>query len=327
MTVTTDRRPAGVGPAPSDLPTAQGRGLPTASWADRSDAADRLLWGTRALLAAFVVFTALAAVSLLLLGGSTETTFAWTIQSRPNASFLGAGYVAGFVLSVLALRRRRWSDVRVSVVTVTVFTVLTLLPTLLHLHKFHLMAEAGTARLAAWVWLVIYLSVPIAGIVVIVRQTRLQHRRGAGSGRREERIVSRPMPAPLAALLLVQGIALAAAGVVLVGGGAMTHMTMDVQRPGWAWPVMPLTSQAIGGWLVVFAVAIVLALRERDLSRMFVPALAYAVFGAVQLAVLLVCRTTPGTHVGWWWVDALVLASLVPTGAYGAWAARRGADA
>src|SRR3954468_22088978 len=84
MTVTTDRRPAGVGPAPSDLPTAQARDLPTAqardlptaSWVDRSDGSDRLLWGTRALLAAFVVFTALAAVSLLLLGGSTETTFA-----------------------------------------------------------------------------------------------------------------------------------------------------------------------------------------------------------------------------------------------------------
>src|SRR3954462_11010165 len=228
MTVPTARRPAGVGPAPSDLPTAQGRGLPTASWADRSDAADRLLWGTRALLAAFVVFTALAAVSLLLLGGSTETTFAWTIASRPNASFLGAAYLAGFVLSVLALRRRRWSEIRVPVVTVTVFTVLTLLPTLLHLHKFHLMAEAGTARMAAWVWLVVYLIVPVAGIVVVVRQARLQHRRGAGSDRREERVVSRPMPAPLVVLLLGQGAALAAAGAVLVGGGAMTHMAMDV---------------------------------------------------------------------------------------------------
>jgi hypothetical protein len=326
MTVTTDRRPAGVGPAPSDLPTAHPRDLPTASWADDSDA-DRLLPGTRALLAAFVVFTALAAVSLLLLGGSTETTFAWTIASRPNASFLGAAYLAGFVLSVLALRRRRWSEIRVPVVTVTVFTVLTLLPTLLHLHKFHLVAEAGTARMAAWVWLVVYLIVPVAGIVVVVRQALLQHRRGPGPDRRQERIVSRPMPAPLAALLLVQGAALAAVGTVLFVGGAMTHMTMDVLRPGWAWPVMPLTSQAIGSWLVVFAVAIALALRERDLSRMFVPALAYAVFGAVQLAVLLVWRTMPGTHLGWWWVDALVLASLVPAGAYGAWAARRAVNA
>src|SRR4051794_37506582 len=183
MTVTTDRRPAGVGPARSDLPTAHPRDLPTASWADCSDA-DRLLPGTRALLAAFVFFTALAAVSLLPMGGSTETTFAWTIASRPNASFLGAAYVAGFVLSVLALRRHRWSEIRVSVITVTVFTVLTLIPTLLHLHKFHLMAETGTARMAACVWLVVYLIVPIAGIVVIVRQGLLA-RRGRGPERRD----------------------------------------------------------------------------------------------------------------------------------------------
>src|SRR3954452_22714617 len=199
MTVTTDRRPAGVGPAPSDLPTAHPRDLPTASSADGSDA-DRVLWGTRALLTAFVVFTALAVVSLLLLGGRTETTFAWTIQSRPNASFLGAAYMAGFVLSVLALRRRRWSEIRVSVVTVTVFTVLTLIPTLLHMHKLHLMAASGTARMAGWVWLVVYLIVPIAGIVVIVRQRRLEHGRAPEPDRREERIAARPMPAPLAAV-------------------------------------------------------------------------------------------------------------------------------
>ena len=202
MTVTTDRRPHGVGPASHHRPTAHPTGR---------DDADRVLRSTRALLTAFVVFTALATVSLLPMGGSTETTFAWTIASRPNASFLGAAYVAGFVLSVLALRRRRWSEIRVSVVTVTVFTVLTLVPTLLHLHKFHLMAGAGTARMAGWVWLVVYLIVPVAGIVVLVRQTRLARRSGGAVDRRERRVVVRPMPAPLAALLILQGIVMAAA--------------------------------------------------------------------------------------------------------------------
>jgi hypothetical protein len=86
---------------------------------------------------------------------------------------------------------------------------------------------------------------------------------------------------------------------------------------------MPLTSQAIGAWLLAFAVAIIMAVRERDLSRMFVPALAYAAFGAFELAVVLAHSTAPGMHYGWWLAGALVFASLVPTGAYGAWAARR----
>jgi hypothetical protein len=319
-------------PVPSRIARSDAQGRSTTlprqrSAGDAWDAADRVLRGTRVLLVAFVVFTALAVIGLLLLGGRTETTFAWTIHSRPNASFLGAAYAAGFVLSVLALRRRRWSEIRVPVVTVTVFTALTLFPTLLHLHKLHLMAEPGSARLAAWVWLVIYLIVPIAGIVVIVRQTLLRRRRGPGPDRPAVRVVVRPMRAPLAALLLLQGLVMAAAGAVLFAGGAGMHDPVDMERPGWAWPVMPLTSQAIGAWLVVFAVAILLALRERDLSRMFVPALAYAAFGAFELAVLLACRTAPGTNAGWWSVDALVLASLVPTGAYGAWAARRREDA
>jgi hypothetical protein len=321
MSVLTDARPL------ADAPTIHD--ATTASSVEPAGAGDRVLGATRALLAAFVVFTALAVISLLLLGGRTDTTFAWTIQSRPNASFLGAAYLAGFVLSVLALRQRHWSDIRVPVVTVTVFTALTLVPTLLHMHKLHLMAGAGTARMAGWVWLVVYLIVPIGGSVVIVRQGRLERHAlvAPGSERRQERVVGRPMPKPLAGLLLVQGMIMAAAGLILVVGGAMSHMTVDVQRPGWAYPVTPLTSQAIGAWMLAFAAAIVLAVRERDLSRMFVPAFAYAVFGAVELAVLVAHRTAPSTNVGWWWADALVLASLIPTGAYGVWAARREVDA
>jgi hypothetical protein len=332
MSVTIDRRPLGDGPTMHDLPIpssidridAEGETTTPAWHRLAGDAGDRVLGGTRALLVAFVVFTALAVVSLLLLAGDTDTSFAWTIRSRPNAAFLGAAYAAGFVLSVLALGRRHWSDVRTTVLTVTVFTVLTLIPTLLHLHKFHFMAEAGAARLAAGVWLVVYLVVPIAGIVVLARQGRQERRRGQAPDRREERVVAQPMPAALVALLVVQGTALGAVGTVLFAGGAALHDPMDMERPGWAWPVMPLTSQAIGAWLLAFAVAIIVVIRERDLSRMFVPALAYVAFGAFELAVLLANRTAPNTHPGWWLAGALVFASFVPTGAYGAWAARRG---
>ena len=135
---------------------------------------DRLQAGTRVLLLAFTAFTLLAAISLLVLGGHTDTFFAWTIRSRPNASFLGAAYVAGFVLSVLALRQHSWIRVRVAVVTVTAFTILTLISTLEHLHRLHLMTGGASARLAAWVWLGVYLLIPVAGLTVVVRQQRAQ---------------------------------------------------------------------------------------------------------------------------------------------------------
>src|SRR5215212_3515164 len=138
----------------------------------RPTAADRVLPATRKVLVAFAVLTLLAANQLLVVGSFTDRYFAWTIPLRATSAFLGAAYAAGFVLSVLALRQDRWRDVRVPVVTVTVFTVLTLVPTLVHLHVVHLWNGGWGARMAAWVWLAIYVLIPIACITVVVLQWR-----------------------------------------------------------------------------------------------------------------------------------------------------------
>jgi hypothetical protein len=130
------------------------------------------------------------------------------------------------------------------------------------------------------------------------------------------------MPAPLIAVLLAQGAALTTVGAVLYAGGFMSHMAVAVPRPGWPWPVTPLTSQVIAAWLLSFGIAITLAIRERDLGRMLVPASAYAAFGVVEVAVLLYHRAAPGVDPLWLWADVALFASLVPVGLYGAWAAR-----
>jgi hypothetical protein len=58
---------------------------------------------------------------------------------------------------------------------------------------------------------------------------------------------------------------------------------------------------------------------------MLVPSVAYAANGAFELVVLLTNRTAPGTDVRSWWLDVVVLASALLTGAYGAFRARPGA--
>ena len=103
----------------------------------RPEPTDRILPGTRALLVAFAGFTLLAAVDLSVFTTVTERYFAWTIVAQPGAAFLGAAYAAGFVLSLLCLRRQRWSEVRIAVSTVSAFTVVTLVATVLHLDRFH----------------------------------------------------------------------------------------------------------------------------------------------------------------------------------------------
>jgi hypothetical protein len=99
-------------------------------------------------------------------------------------------------------------------------------------------------------------------------------------------------------------------------------MAVAVPRPGWPWPVTPLTSQVTGAWLLSFGIAIVLAIRDRDLSRMLVPAVAYAAFGVAEVAVFLYHRGATGADPRWLWVDVALFATLVPVGLYGAWAAR-----
>src|SRR5690242_5124566 len=89
-----------------------------------------LLPAMRVLLAAFAVLTALATTSLFVLAASTDATFAWTIQPPLTAAFIGAGYGAGFLLVVLSLRAGTWACVRVPVLTIFAFVVLTLVATL-----------------------------------------------------------------------------------------------------------------------------------------------------------------------------------------------------
>jgi hypothetical protein len=262
--------------------------------------------GTRRLLTAFAVLTALATHQLLVLGGHTDEYWPWTVQSRATVGFLAAAYGSGFLLSVLSLRQRSWTSVRVAVATVTVFTFLTLIATIVHAHRLHLHDADPLARGAAWFWLVVYVAVPLVGVLVIGRQEEARPRRG---------VVLRPLPAGLRLALAGQGLVLLAAGAILFLGGLTWHhgtSTIGI----WPWRLTPLSAEVIGAWLVAFGVGAGLVLAERDLARLRVPAIAYTAFGAFQLVALLVTGSQMSAAR---WGCALVYAVVLLTGAYGWW--------
>jgi hypothetical protein len=274
----------------------------------------RVLVATRRVLIAFAVLTFLATNQLLVVGAYTDRYFAWTIKVRPISAFLGAAYAAGFLLSVFALRRDRWRDVRVALTTVTLFTVLTLVPTLIHLHTFHLWDGGLLARLAAWVWLAIYLVIPIACLVVLMKQSRQPSRRDG---------ILIPMQRWLTTLLAVQGGMLFLAGAVLFHGGATVHHFAEGAMSFWPWRITPLGAQVVGAWLLALGVAAALAIWERDLSRLLVPAVTYAAFGIFQLLVALRYWAEVRPDYQWGWAYLGLLVSIAVTGAYGCWAATR----
>ena len=295
-----------------DEPSARGVGV--GDNRIRPAASGDVLPATRKVLLAFAVLTLLATNQLLVVGSFTDRYFAWTISVRATSAFLGAAYAAGFVLAVLALRRNRWAEVRVPLVTVTVFTLLTLVPTVIHLHILHLRDGDPGSRLAAWVWLAIYVLVPIACLTVVTMQSRYPVELAA---------IARPIPRWLASVLAAQGLVLFAVGAVMFAGAARVHHLPHEAMSFWPWRVMPLGAQVTGAWLLALAVGAALVIRERDLDRLLVPAATYAAFGVFQLLVVLRFWTQFRPDYAWAGVYVTVLVSIAVTGAYGVWAATR----
>jgi len=277
-------------------------------------ASDEVLPATRWLLSGFAVLTLLAVSQLLVLADVADRYWGWTIHNELTAAFLGAAYAAGFVLSVVSLRQGDWSRIRVPLLTVTVFTWITAIATVIHLHKLHLVTGGPFARLVAWVWVAVYLVIPLACVVVVARQERRRVR--------PENVV-RPMAGWLTAVLAAEGVLLFTAGVTLfVSGATVHHHEPTTAAVFWPWALMPLSAQVIGAWLIALGLAAALAIHQRDLSRLLVSGMTYTAFGFFQLVAVIWYWPQLSRHDAWLWAYLGLLVAIIATGAYGWWAAR-----
>jgi len=228
----------------------------------------------RILLGAFAVLTALATVALFVLADNTANTFAWTIDPPLTAAIIGAGYAAGFVLVVLCLRDPVWAHSRVPVLTIFVFVVLTLVATLLHINRMHFDDDFAAldllAKGAAWFWLAVYLVVPVAMLVLLIRQERAPG---------EDPPPSRPVPGVLR-------VALGVESAVLLVVGALIYVAPTRVTSVWPWVTTPFTARVVAAWLLAFGLATGLAAVAGDLERLRTAAIAYTVFGALVLVAV-----------------------------------------
>jgi hypothetical protein len=230
--------------------------------------------GMRILLGAFAVLTALATGALFVLAESTEETFAWTIEPPLTAAFIGAGYAAGFVLVVLCLRDRVWAHNRVPVLTILVFVVLTTTATFIHINRMHFDDDFGgldlLAKAAAWFWLAVYIVVPIAMVVLFVRQERAPC----------------DDPPPRHPVPVVLRVALAVESAVLLVVGALIYLRPTSSASVWPWTMTPFTGRVVAAWLLAFGLATALAAVAGDLRRLRTSTIAYTVFGVLVLVAV-----------------------------------------
>ncbi len=177
----------------------------------------------------------------------------------------------------------------------TVIAVLLLVVTLYHLDRFHLHSLFGVF------WLVVYALVPPLLIWALADQLRAPG---------EDPRPTHRLPGPLRTLLIFEGVAmLATGGVLLFSAGLADDL--------WPWALTPLTSRAIGSFILGIGVAALVAVRDDDPVSFRGAALAYTVLGLLELfALLLHIPDLEGDHFD----TAIYVASwslITLTGVYG----------
>jgi len=243
----------------------------------------------------------LAGFQLFVLTEQTEHYFAWTIQPPITAAFLGAAYWASFVLEVLASREKWWDRTRIAIPTVLVFTIMTLLATLLHIDRFHFNSSEPIAVFASWFWLAIYTFVPAVLLVLLYRQLR-------APGNDEPRF--RPLPLWLRSLLGIQG-------VVLLGIGIPLFLVPQIAAVVWPWKLTALTARAVAAWLIGLGIGAAQAVYENDFARLRVAFASYTFFGLLELLALARYLTSIDWTAAQSWFYIVFLASVLVVGVRG----------
>jgi hypothetical protein len=252
------------------------------------------------LIGAVLVFV--AGTPLFITPTQTATSFVWTIKPPLlTAVFLGASYWASFFLGFLASRETAWARARIAVPAAFLFTVLTLLATLLHLDRFHLGSSDPQAATFTWLWMLVYAGVPISLTFVLIHQCR---------GRAEDPPREQPLSSGFRAAFAVLGAVLLAAGVAL-------FLAPQATGPYWAWTLTPLTARAIAAWLVAIGMGAAHIAYENDFVRVR-PALVFlALLGALQAVALARYPNDFAWHEPRGWAYLAVLTVVFGLGVYG----------
>jgi hypothetical protein len=202
---------------------------------------------TRVILWIDLVLLFLAGAQLNIHPDRTGEFFAWVIPVTLTAAFLGIGYWAAIPSLIMAVRNRRWGEVRLVLFMGLTLVTVELIVTVQDFSPFLLSDAPMLAMIAAWIWVIGYIVLPPLNAVAVLlnRQTAIP--------RPPTTTVLRPWT------LGVLGIY----AVVLTGFGLGMLFFSGTVDGIWPWPVSKLTAGAISGWLLALAVGCWWGLRDR----------------------------------------------------------------
>jgi hypothetical protein len=254
---------------------------------------DRILPWTRIIAAAIVPFLLLAFLILYVSPQPTGRWFAWDINPRMTAAYMGAGYLGGAYFFLHTIFGTRWHRTAGGFFPVTAFTVAMLIVTIIHWGRFEL------THLPFLAWLLLYIFTP-----VLLPWTWLRNRPAdSGSPEVEDAIV--PNLARWALLVL---------GVCLLLFAVVTIISPSFAMQIWPWTLSELTARVLGGWSALLAVGGILISREDRWSAWRVGLESIALWHVLVLiaAVLNRLEFKDGNLVNWYLISVvLVLTGMV----------------
>jgi hypothetical protein len=254
--------------------------------------AGRVLALTRAGIWILSVLALANGVYLYLLPAHALTDYAWSIKPPVSAAFIGAGFLAGTLATVLVLwLARRWRTFPTLPIALWVLATSLLAATIIHHGKF----KFGYPP--TWLWVVVYAGVPLAVPVLVLRQRRAaESRPAADPALRTVRVLS----AVVGALLLIGAVALYAAPASL--------------GRHWPWPLTPLLGRVVAAWYALFGTMLVsCAVGLRHPSEALIPYATLAAWCVLLLALPLLHSAdvaTGGTAFALWTAGMVVLLAL-----------------
>jgi hypothetical protein len=134
-------------------------------------------------------FTAVFGPLLVLFPGSTDDFWSWEIRPDMSAVWVGAGYTFGAVAITTMLMRRSTVAAFVPIAGTLPFAIVMLAATIIHNERFF----TDTANY--YIWLAIYLYLPVALPVMLIL-----NRRSDPGARPGEPVLPRPLRAVLCGL-------------------------------------------------------------------------------------------------------------------------------
>lgn len=248
---------------------------------------DRILLLTRIIAGAVVPFLVLAFLILYVSPQPTGRWFAWDINPRMTAAYMGAGYLGGAYLFLHTVFGRRWHRIANAFLPVTAFTLSMLIITIIHWDRFEL------THLPFWVWLVLYILTP-----VLLPWTWLRNRpTDPQSPEVEDATV------PAGARWIMMGL-----GIFLLVFAVVTIISPAVAIRIWSWTLSPLTARVLGGWSALLGVGGLLISREERWSAWRVGLESIALWHILVLIAAVVNRPDfKDGNLANWYVMSVVL--------------------